>query len=585
MAFQPVRVPPRPKQSKFKVAVDENAVVAAPTRSKLVNTGSTKAIIERTKAGLPPATRQVLAARSALGEIHNVRKKTLPSKTKENVVATKPVDSKQAPAGLKRRRSPSLHAATSRPVRLPQPPTAATAATISSSRKAVAVATTKAATTTTVRSTGATTDSDAPPRRLGRMLQAMQSRRQSQVIPSSSQSIPSSSGATIPSDGVSTVVLSSRPPSPAATSDVVVAETDDEDETAKLPAATVAPTPPKATLATSEPSPKASPTPESPRPESLFELMSEGDWLFVPPAKRLEYQKELERVASSFKDEAEFEDPTMVAEYADEIFEYMSKLEEECMPMPKYMAGQQEITWAMRATLVDWLLQVHLRYHMLPETLWIAVNILDRFLSKRVVSVMKLQLVGVTAIFIAAKYEEIVAPGVDEYVKMTEGGYKRDEILKGEKIILQTIDFRVSTYCSPYSWVRKISKADDYNLQTRTLCKFLMELTLLDHRFLRVKPSLIAAIGMYSARKMLGNDWDDAFVFYSGRVEEELMMGHEFIVEALVQPDFQSQYIYKKYTSRRFLQASVYACSWAQENYKPAQRSRAQDKNPRLEAR
>lgn len=67
-------------------------------------------------------------------------------------------------------------------------------------------------------------------------------------------------------------------------------------------------------------------------------------------------------------------------------------------------------TREMRTTLIDWLLQVHLRYHMLPETLWIAVNIVDRFLSLRVVSLIKLQLVGVTAMFVAAKYEEILAP-------------------------------------------------------------------------------------------------------------------------------------------------------------------------------
>lgn len=79
------------------------------------------------------------------------------------------------------------------------------------------------------------------------------------------------------------------------------------------------------------------------------------------------------------------------------------------MPSPNYMAGQSEITWDMRATLIDWLLQVHFRYQLLPETLWIAVNIVDRFLSKRVVSLAKLQLVGVTAMFIAAKYEEIIA--------------------------------------------------------------------------------------------------------------------------------------------------------------------------------
>lgn len=90
---------------------------------------------------------------------------------------------------------------------------------------------------------------------------------------------------------------------------------------------------------------------------------------------------------------------------------------------------------------------------------------------------------------------------------MTENGYTKDEILKGERIILQTLDFNVSPYCSPYSWVRRISKADDYDIQTRTLSKFLMEVTLLDHQFLRAKPSMIAAVGMYLARKMLGGDW------------------------------------------------------------------------------
>jgi hypothetical protein len=180
------------------------------------------------------------------------------------------------------------------------------------------------------------------------------------------------------------------------------------------------------------------------------------------------------------------------------------------MPSPDYMDGQQELTWGMRQTLVDWLLQVHLRYHMLPETLWITVNIIDRFLSRRVVSLVKLQLVGVTAMFIAAKFEEILAPSVEEFVYMTENGYTKEEILKGERILLQTLDFKVSHYCSPYSWMRKISKADDYDVQTRTLSKYLTEVTLLDWQFLRVKPNLIAAVGMYTARKMLGGDWVSA---------------------------------------------------------------------------
>ena len=126
---------------------------------------------------------------------------------------------------------------------------------------------------------------------------------------------------------------------------------------------------------------------------------------------------------------------------------------------------------------------------------------------KLVKTAMVAGLVGVTAMFVASKYEEILAPSVEEFVYITEKGYTKEEILKGERIVLQTLDFKISQYCSPYSWMRKISKADDYDLQTRTLSKFLTEVTLYDRHFLRVKPSMVAAIGMYTAQKMLGGEW------------------------------------------------------------------------------
>lgn len=262
-------------------------------------------------------------------------------------------------------------------------------------------------------------------------------------------------------------------------------------------------------------------------------------------------------------DTEEARDLSMVAEYAQDIFGYMACCERESMANPNYMDFQDEVQWHMRATLIDWLLQVHTRYHMLPETLWIAVNIVDRFLSARIVSLAKLQLVGVTAMFIAAKYEEILAPSVEEFVFMTDGGYSREEILKGERIVLSTLDFNVSTYCSPYSWVRRISKADDYDIQTRTLCKCLMEVTLFHHLFLRVRPSMIAAIGMYLAKRMLGGVWDDAFVYYARFTEAQLLPGANVLLEKLVEPGFEDQFVFKKYASKKFLKASIYARHWA----------------------
>ncbi|EIM90772.1 uncharacterized protein STEHIDRAFT_48903 [Stereum hirsutum FP-91666 SS1] len=286
-------------------------------------------------------------------------------------------------------------------------------------------------------------------------------------------------------------------------------------------------------------------------------------WPEVSPGTASRYQVEITQIRDVFEDMTESHDETMCNEYAEEIFEYMNELEEQILPNPDYMDGQGEISWEMRETLVDWLLQVHIRYHMLPETLWIAINIIDRFLTSRVVSLIKLQLVGVTAMFIASKYEEIIAPSVEQFVYMTGNGYTREEILKGERIILQTLEFRVSHYCSPYSWMRKISKADDYDVQTRTLSKFLTEVTLLDHNFLGVKPSLVAAIGMYTARRMLQGPWDAGFVHYSGYTEEYLLPGYQHLINKLNQEGFEKQYVVKKYANKKFLKASLYALEYA----------------------
>merc|ERR1719199_2421150 len=71
------------------------------------------------------------------------------------------------------------------------------------------------------------------------------------------------------------------------------------------------------------------------------------------------------------------------------------------------MKNQGDINEKMRGILVDWLVEVHLKYKLKPETLYLAVNLIDRFLEKRQVTRKKLQLCGVTRMLIAAKYEEI----------------------------------------------------------------------------------------------------------------------------------------------------------------------------------
>jgi hypothetical protein len=196
----------------------------------------------------------------------------------------------------------------------------------------------------------------------------------------------------------------------------------------------------------------------------------------------------------------------MVSEYVEEIFDYMGQLELDTLPDHDYMDSQKELAWKMRSILADWLLEVHSKFRLVSETLYLTMNIIDRFLSLRSVSVQKLQLVGVTAMFIAAKYEEIVAPSVQNYLQVVDG-YSDEEILKAERYVLQVLDFGLQ-YPSPLSFLRRCSKADNYDIQTRTLAKYLMEISIIDHQFLNMPPSCIAASGLYLSRKMLNRgEW------------------------------------------------------------------------------
>ena len=87
----------------------------------------------------------------------------------------------------------------------------------------------------------------------------------------------------------------------------------------------------------------------------------------------------------------------------------------------------------MRAILIDWLLEVHLKFKLLPETLFLTVNVIDRYLSvTKNIKRAKLQLVGVTALLICTKYEEIYPPTVKDLVYITDNAYQKEELIRME---------------------------------------------------------------------------------------------------------------------------------------------------------
>ncbi|CAK7235004.1 G2/mitotic-specific cyclin [Sporothrix eucalyptigena] len=264
-------------------------------------------------------------------------------------------------------------------------------------------------------------------------------------------------------------------------------------------------------------------------------------------------------------DSEDLDDPQMVAEYAADIFEYLRDLECSSLPNPRYMNHQDELDWKTRGVLIDWLVEVHTRFHLLPETLFLAVNIVDRFLSAKVVQLDRLQLVGVTAMFIAAKYEEVLSPSVGSFRHVADDGFTEAEILSAERFMLGTLNYDLS-YPNPMNFLRRVSKADNYDIQTRTVAKYLTEISLLDHRFMSYRPSHVAAAAMFLARLILDRgEWDATLSFYAGYTEDDIEPVAILMVDYLARPSTHEAF-FKKYASKKYLKASLITRQWAKKN-------------------
>ncbi|PKI42462.1 hypothetical protein CRG98_037135 [Punica granatum] len=114
-------------------------------------------------------------------------------------------------------------------------------------------------------------------------------------------------------------------------------------------------------------------------------------------------------------------------------------------PSTDFMEGvQKDITASMRAVLIDWLVEVSEEYQFVPETLFLSVNYIDRYLSGNPVNRQRLQLLGVTCMMIAAKYEEIYAPDVEEFCYISDGTYCKEEVLRMESHVLSYLKFEMT---------------------------------------------------------------------------------------------------------------------------------------------
>lgn len=216
-------------------------------------------------------------------------------------------------------------------------------------------------------------------------------------------------------------------------------------------------------------------------------------------------------------------DPQLLDYYSDEIYQHLKSIESLHRAKFGFMKFQADITEKMRSVLLDWLVEVHHKFKLTTETLFLAVNLIDRYLEKVPISRSRLQLIGVSAFLIASKYEDIYPPEIRDMVYITDNAFTKQEILQGEIEILKKLEYNI-TVPSSFRFLERLSRVAGCSEQQHALSRYLQELALVDYKMIKYSYSNLAAAAIYLMFKIknIKPEWTSDLRRASGYTEDQL---------------------------------------------------------------
>ncbi|KAL7469714.1 hypothetical protein ACHAXS_009967 [Conticribra weissflogii] len=252
-------------------------------------------------------------------------------------------------------------------------------------------------------------------------------------------------------------------------------------------------------------------------------------------------------------DERDSDDPLCATSYVQDMYEHFRSKESFTSVRPGYMQQQPQITENMRAILVDWLVEVHNKFKMVPETLYLTVNIIDRYLERNQVTKGKLQLVGVTALLIASKYEEIYPPELRDLVYICDRAYTKLQILQMEETILKSLQYQI-TIPSAHAFLVRYLKAAHADRKIVQLSCYILDGTLQRYDLLKYLPSELASAAVLIARMTVGrNAWSPTLLEYAKYREEDILpVARDIMAEHSASSSMELVAVVKKYSNSRY---------------------------------
>jgi len=289
-----------------------------------------------------------------------------------------------------------------------------------------------------------------------------------------------------------------------------------------------------------KPARQAAATPEQRSEWAAFEPKLEG------------WRAALKEEALDIDDQA---DPNEVPDYAFIAFEYF-RAREGAQPVMPYLHKRKEINDRMRQVLVDWLVEIQESFQLAHETLYLAVTMTDLYMARKEVSRDEMQLVGATAILLASKFYERWPPYTDDLVFVCDEAYSREQFLETEMKLIQALDFDINLPVS-YLFLRRYSKVMNFTMPQLTLARYVLELSLMEYKFIDVPASKMASATFLWSLLHFDMDWNTSLSYHTSYKKKELLE----IVEQLnivVQkaPKRKLKTIYDKYSHENFFKVA-----------------------------
>lgn len=297
------------------------------------------------------------------------------------------------------------------------------------------------------------------------------------------------------------------------------------------------------------------PTAMVPRPAAMFQRPNN----IASNPNSYQYSGQVDNI-----DERDTDDPLCATEYVQDMYALFRERETVTSVRPVYMDNQPHINERMRSILVDWLVEVHLKFKLVPETLFLTVNIIDRYLEREEVSRPKLQLVGVTALLISSKFEEIYPPELRDLVYICDRAYTRSDIIEMEETILKTLEYQI-TIPSAHAFLVRYLKAAHADKKIVQLSCYILDGTLQSYELLHYLPSQLAAAAVFIARRSVGrNSWSPTLLKYAEYCEEEVIPVARAILAEKKNTSPELRAVNKKYTSSRYggVASTVLTCDF-----------------------